>query len=240
MLAGQVRPRALPRPRPPAPGGRELRVPDLAGHGGPDQVARRPDLAAVRPHGRGARHPGRHRGLAQRGRGQPGPQHHPPLPRPGAVPGLAGLRQLLPLLHPPAQGGRPREDPDVAVRERLPVPRAAHRDPGRHHVRRRSAAAQRPAARGHPDPAPGHSAPGDHPDREPGALPPARADHARADRHAQAVPPALHQYPFQPPGRADPGRGGRPGPAGRRRHPARLPDRAAQGRQRRPGGHEAS
>ena len=40
-----------------------------------------------------------------------------------------GLRQLLPLLHPAAEGGRSREDPDVAVRERLPVPRAAHRDP---------------------------------------------------------------------------------------------------------------
>ena len=97
-----------------------------------------------------------------------------------------GLRQLLPVLHPAAQGGRSREDPDVAVRERLPVPRAAHRDPGRHHVRRRPAAAQRPAARGHPDPAPGHSAPPDHPDREPGTLPPARADHARALRRCSS------------------------------------------------------
>ena len=46
--------------------------------------------------------------------------------------------------------------------------------------RRRPAAAQRPAPRGHSDPAPGHPAPRDHPDREPGAVPPARADHARA------------------------------------------------------------
>ena len=178
------------------------------GHGGPHQVARRPDLAAVRAQRRGARRGRRHRRLAQRGRRQPGPQHHPPLSRPGALPGLAGLRHLLPVLHPPAQGGRSREDPDVAVRVGVPVPRGAHRDPGRHHVRRRSAAAQRPAARGHPHPAPGHPAPPDHPDRQPDTLPPARADHARALRHAQAVPPALHQHALQPPRRAH-ARGGR-------------------------------
>ena len=100
--------------------------------------------------------------------------------------------------------------------------------------RRRPAAAQRPAARGHPHPAPRHPAPPDHPDREPDPLPPARADHARALRHAQAVPPALHQHPLQPPRRAHARRGGRARPAGRRRHPARLPDGAAQGRERRP------
>src|ERR1700758_4643755 len=47
---------------------------------------------------------------------------------------------FLPLLHPPAEGGGPREDPDVAARVGVPVPRAAHRNPGRHHVRGRPAA----------------------------------------------------------------------------------------------------
>ena len=53
---------------------------------------------------------------------------------------------VLPVLHPAAQSGRPRQDPDVAVRERLPLSRAAHRDPGRHHFGRRSAAAFRSPA----------------------------------------------------------------------------------------------
>ena len=38
----------------------------------------------------------------------PGSQHHPSLPRPGALSGLSRLRQLLPLLHPAAEGGRSR------------------------------------------------------------------------------------------------------------------------------------
>ena len=132
---GQVRPGALPRPRPPAAGGRELRVPDLAGDGRPDQVARRPDLAAVRPDGRGARHRRRRRRLARRGRAtRPVPNITHRYPDRALFLVSPGLRQLLPVLHPAAEGGRSREDPDVAVRVGVPVPRAAHRDPRRHHV----------------------------------------------------------------------------------------------------------
>ena len=62
-------------------------------------------------------------------------------------------------------------------------------------------------------------------------VPSAGADHPRALRHAQAVPPALHQYPLQPPGRAHAGRGGRSRPPGGCRHSARMPDRPAQRRE---------
>ena len=170
------------------------------------------------PDGRGARDRGRHRRLAQRGRRQPGAQHHPPLSRPRALPGLAGVRQLLPLLHPAPQGGRSREDPDVAVRERLPVPRAAHRDPRRHHVRRRSAAAQRPAPRGHP--APG-SAPFPHLEiirigsRIPCHLPERITPELCA--MLQKYHPLYINTHFNHPDELTPGRGGRPRPAGRRR-----------------------
>src|ERR1041385_5497738 len=221
-------------------GDRQLRVPDLAADGGPDQVPRRPDLAPVHPDHPGARGGGRDRGFARGGPRQPGPQHHPPLPRPGALPGFAGLRQLLPLLHPASQGGRPGKDPDVPVRVRLPVPGGTHRDPGRHHVGGRPSHALRPAARGHPRPAPEHQAYRDHPDREPGAVPPAGADHPGALRHAPEIPPALHQHPFQPPRRAHAGGRGRPRHAGGRRDTAGVPDGAPQGHQRHPRGDGAA
>ena len=201
---GQVRPGALPRARPAAAGGRELRVPDLAGDGRSDQVARRPDLAAVRPDGRGARRRRRHRRLAQRGRATARCPTSPtaiPTARSSSSP-----RSAPPTAASAPGGGRwaiPRRSRCRSSSRAFQYLEAAHRDPRRHHVGRRSAAAQRPAARGHPHPAPGHPAPRDHPDREPDPLPPARADHARALRHAQEVPPALHQHPLQPPRRAD-------------------------------------
>ncbi len=37
------------------------------------------------------------------------------------------------------------------------------------------------------------------PDRQPGAMPPPRADHARAVRDPQEIPPVLHQHALQPP-----------------------------------------
>src|SRR3954470_3436513 len=45
---GAIRTGAVPRPGTAAAGGGQLRIPDFAGHGGPDQDARRSDLATVR------------------------------------------------------------------------------------------------------------------------------------------------------------------------------------------------
>src|SRR5205809_1857885 len=101
----QVRRRALSRPRAAATGGGEFRVSDFPRHGGPHQGAGRPHLAAVRARPAGARSTRRAGGLVGRGRQLARAEHHPPLSRPGAVPRVAGVCRVLPLLYPAAQGG---------------------------------------------------------------------------------------------------------------------------------------
>src|SRR5215216_5838258 len=143
----QVRPGELSGPGATPGGGRELRVSYLACNGGPHQVPRRSDLAPVRPFGRRVGGGGRDRRFLERRRRQPGTEHHPPLPRPGALPRLAGVRHLLSVLYPPAEGRRPGEDPDVAVRECFSISGGAYRDQGRHTFRWRPSTAERPASR---------------------------------------------------------------------------------------------
>src|SRR2546426_1138587 len=111
---------------------------------------RRSDVAPVRSGPPGARSARWARGLAGRGRALTGPQHHAPLSRPRPVPRLSRVRFLLSLLHAAPQSRGPEQDPHVAARVGVPLPRGAPRDPRRDHVGRRPAAPLRPAHRGPP------------------------------------------------------------------------------------------
>ena len=158
----------------------------------------------------------------------PDPGPGAPVSGPGFAVGDRFLLELLPVLHPVADGrARAYRPPGGPAGKGLRVHPLDPGHPGRAYLRRRSAGPKRRALGLDPHLAPGDSARGVHSHRHQDACRAAAADHARLVPDAAQTPPPVDEPAFHPPGRMHAGIVPGLHPAGRRGHSPRLADRAA-------------